>query len=126
MRLESFDLNLLIAFDVLVEERSVTRAARRLNLTQPAVRKYGDRRRIEVTAPSFIQAPWLLPGTHRLALMHERLARLVAPRLALSITEAPFDLPIMREMMQYHSARSNDAALAWLRDQLLEVASKQR
>lgn len=89
-----------------------------------ALRKFGERRRIEVTAPSFIQAPWLLPGTHRLALMHERLARLVAPRLSLSIAEAPIELPIMREMMQYHSARSNDAALAWLRQQLLTIASR--
>jgi hypothetical protein len=56
--------------------------------------------------------------------MHERLAKLVAPRLSLSIAEAPIDLPIMREMMQYHSARSNDAALAWLRQHLLAVASR--
>lgn len=91
---------------------------------ESALRKWGERRRIEVTAPSFIQAPWLLPGTHRLALMHERLARLVAPRLSLCIAEAPVELPVMREMMQYHTARSNDAALAWLRQQLLVVASQ--
>jgi DNA-binding transcriptional LysR family regulator len=89
-----------------------------------ALRRYGEQRRIEVTAPSFIQAPWLLPGTQRLALMHERLARLVAPRLSLAIAEAPVDLPIMREMMQYHTARANDAALAWLRQQLVAVASE--
>ena len=91
---------------------------------ESALRKYGERRRIEVTAPSFIQAPWLLPGTQRLALMHERLARLVAPPLSLAIAEAPVELPIMREMMQYHTARSNDAALAWLRRRLLAVAAQ--
>ncbi len=91
---------------------------------ESALRKYGERRRIEVTAPSFIQAPWLLPGTRRLALMHERLARLVAPPLSLRIAEAPVELPIMREMMQYHTARTNDAALAWLRQQLLVVATQ--
>lgn len=91
---------------------------------ESALRKYSDRRRIEITAPSFIQAPWLLPGTHRLALMHERLARLVAPRLSLSIAESPVDLPIMREMMQYHTARTNDAALGWLRQKLQGLASK--
>jgi DNA-binding transcriptional LysR family regulator len=36
MNLRSFDLNLLLAFEALVEERSVTRAARRLGLSQPA------------------------------------------------------------------------------------------
>lgn len=91
---------------------------------ESALRKYGERRRIEVTAPSFIQAPWLLPGTHRLALMHERLATLVAPRLSLSIAESPVELPVMREMMQFHTARSNDTALGWLRQQILAVAAQ--
>jgi LysR family transcriptional regulator, mexEF-oprN operon transcriptional activator len=35
--LRSFDLNLLIAFDALMEERSVTRAAARLRVRQPAM-----------------------------------------------------------------------------------------
>ena len=37
MRLDNFDLNLLVAFDALLEERSVTRAAQRLNVTQSAM-----------------------------------------------------------------------------------------
>lgn len=36
MRLDKFDLNLLVAFDALLSERSVTRAAQRLSLTQSA------------------------------------------------------------------------------------------
>lgn len=36
MRLKGLDLNLLVAFDILLEERSVTRAAGRLHLSQPA------------------------------------------------------------------------------------------
>lgn len=82
----------------------------------------GLRRRIEVTAPSFIQAPWLLPRTHRLALMHERLARIVAPGLALTLAEPPIELPIMREMMQFHAARESDAAVRWLRAKLIGLA----
>ena len=35
--LRSFDLNLLVAFDALITERSVTKAARRLKLGQPAM-----------------------------------------------------------------------------------------
>jgi LysR family transcriptional activator of mexEF-oprN operon len=35
--LRSFDLNLLLAFDALVQERSVTRAAARLKIQQPAM-----------------------------------------------------------------------------------------
>jgi LysR family transcriptional regulator, nod-box dependent transcriptional activator len=90
---------------------------------ESALRPYGARRRVEVTAPSFIQAPWLLPGTRRLALMHERLARIVAPSLSLAIAEPPIELPVMREMMQFHAARANDPGLGWLRSQLRRLAA---
>jgi LysR family nod box-dependent transcriptional activator len=75
-------------------------------------------RRIEVIAQSFIQVPWLLRGTRRLAVMHERLAKVSAPVFGLSFCDAPFDLPIMHEMMQHHVTRSSDAGLGWLRERL--------
>ena len=37
INLRTFDLNLLKVFDVVMSERSLTRAATQLNLTQPAV-----------------------------------------------------------------------------------------
>ncbi|MGD4540209.1 LysR family transcriptional regulator, partial [Xanthomonas citri pv. citri] len=37
MRFERLDLNLLVALDVLIAERSVSAAAKRLHLSQPAV-----------------------------------------------------------------------------------------
>ena len=37
MRFKSLDLNLLVALDVLLDEKNVTRAAERLNITQPAM-----------------------------------------------------------------------------------------
>lgn len=82
----------------------------------------GLARRVEVHAPSFIQAPWLLPGTMRLTLMHERLALLIGPSLSLRVAEPPFAIPRMREMMQYHSTREKDEALGWLRNQLRTIA----
>ncbi|WP_321396805.1 LysR family transcriptional regulator [Emcibacter sp.] len=87
-----------------------------------ALRSQGFQRVVEVTAPSFIQVPWLLSGTRRLALMHERLARLMAPGLSLTISEVPLDLPVMREMMQWHATRSTDAGLLWLRKKILQMA----
>jgi LysR family nod box-dependent transcriptional activator len=84
--------------------------------------RLGVTRRIEVHAPSFIQAPWLLPGTRRIALMHERLARLVAPLLGLRIAAPPFAIPPMREMMQFHATRAQDAGLLWLRERLRALA----
>ncbi|MEG3164022.1 LysR family transcriptional regulator [Sphingomonas sp. PB2P19] len=80
-------------------------------------------RRVEVNAPSFIQVPWLLPGTMRIALMHERLARLMAPGLSLALADPPFRIPQMREMMQYHSTRERDEGLSWLRATLRDMAA---
>ena len=85
--------------------------------------RLGIIRRVEVYAPSFVQAPWLLPGTTRIALMHDRLARLMAPQLGLRVAEAPFELPVMQEMMQYHQARRPDEGLAWLRSRLRQAVS---
>ena len=84
--------------------------------------RLGLDRRVEVYAPSFIQAPWFLPGTGRLALMHERLARLMTPLLHLRAAPPPFAIPLMREMMQFHSTRRTDAGLDWLRSKLRALA----
>ncbi|MPS68487.1 MAG: LysR family transcriptional regulator [Novosphingobium sp.] len=81
-----------------------------------------DRRRIEVTAPSFSLVPWLLPGTNLLALMHERLAQVFAPLLPLEIRPAPMAMPAMREMIQYHAARTTDAGMIWFKDKLMTAA----
>jgi DNA-binding transcriptional LysR family regulator len=87
------------------------------------LRKRVPERHIEVSAQSFIQVPWLLRGTQRLAVMHERLAKTTAPVLDLAIAEPPLELPVMREMMQHHSTRSQDAGLTWLRDRIKELAA---
>lgn len=84
--------------------------------------RLGVDRRIEVYAPSFMQVPWLLPGTRRIALMHERLARLVSPMLGLAICQPPFALPPMREMMQFHTTRRDDEGLRWFMDELARQA----
>lgn len=78
----------------------------------------------EIVAPSFIQLPYFLPGTNLVALMHERLALHMAEVLPLRIATPPFAVPPMREMAQFHSARSGDAGLNWLLAQLRRVAEE--
>jgi LysR family nod box-dependent transcriptional activator len=134
-RLENGEIDLLITPEEFLEsdhprERPMTREAF-LSSGHVAVRIFGrdsfienilskavPERRIEVIAQSFIQVPWLLRGTRRLAVMHERLAKVSAPVFGLSFCDAPFDLPIMHEMMQHHVTRSSDAGLGWLRERL--------
>ncbi len=53
--LSSIDLNLLVAFDSLMAERNVTRAAERNGLTQPAVSKALNRLRYLFDDPLFVR-----------------------------------------------------------------------
>ena len=80
--------------------------------------RLGKSRRIEVVAPSFTMVPSLLLNTRRLAIMHERLARVMAGRFAIAYCPLPFTIPLMREMVQHHFSRTADPGLTWFREQL--------
>ncbi len=57
MRLPSVDLNLFIVFDVVYEQGNLTRAARILNVTQPAVSNALKRLRAAFNDPLFVRTP---------------------------------------------------------------------
>lgn len=63
--LRTLDLNLLKTLDALLDERSVTRAASRLSLTQPAVSGMLNRLRDYFDDPLFIRAPHGIVPTTR-------------------------------------------------------------
>lgn len=90
----------------------------RLTFAEAQLRALGITRREEVIVPSFSMVPELLVGTLRLGLMHERLARLAAQRTDIAMQPLPFAFPPMREMVQYHRARGDDAGLNWLMAQI--------
>ncbi len=83
-----------------------------------------DESNVEILAPAFAVVPWLVIGTKRLAVMHARLANLVAKHLPLTVRPLPYEIPPMREMVQYHSARAHDAGIIWLRGVLHEMAGR--
>jgi LysR family nod box-dependent transcriptional activator len=84
------------------------------------IRQYGAAaRRIEVTAGSFATMPFLLPGTQRIALTHRRLAEAYTRILPIRIVEARFGIPPLVEAIQWHKYNTTDAALAWVRDQIV-------
>ena len=64
MRLDNFDLNLLVAFDALVAERNVTRAAQRLHLTQSAMSAALKRLREALGDPILVQHGKTMVPTH--------------------------------------------------------------
>jgi len=86
--------------------------------------RQGSARRVELTCGCFTVVPWLLCGTQRLAVMHERMARQMAAQFPLALAPLPFDFPVMREMTQYHKARETDEGLRWLRAQLRAEAAR--
>lgn len=90
----------------------------RASFAESHLSSHAHKRRIEVTAASFATVPDLVIGTNRLAVMHERLARLMVQRLPIALSQMPFQFPIMREMMQTNRARRDDAGLVWLTDQM--------
>ena len=55
MRFKSLDLNLLVALDALLDEQSVTRAAERVHVSQPAMSAALSRLREHLNEPLFIQ-----------------------------------------------------------------------
>jgi len=85
----------------------------------------GKDRRVEVTTASFTAVPWLLKNTLRIAVMHERLVEAMSAHFPIASAPLPFEMPPMRQMMQFHKTRANDVGLAWLRDQLREVTTKE-
>jgi DNA-binding transcriptional LysR family regulator len=87
--------------------------------------RMGCARRVEITCGAFTLVPWLVCGTTRLAVMHERLARLMAAQFPLTLARVPFEFPVMREMLQFHRARESDEGLRWLRRELITAARTQ-
>jgi DNA-binding transcriptional LysR family regulator len=81
-------------------------------------------RRIELTVSSFLAVPWVLQGTNRLAMMHARLAAIMAQNLPLRIVRSPFEIPPMRELLQFHRSRSLDPGILWLRERIQEVSAE--
>src|ERR1700688_1124521 len=63
--LSSVDLNLLVAFDSLMAERNVTRAAERNGLSQPAVSKALNRLRFLFDDPLFVRRDRAMEPTAR-------------------------------------------------------------
>ena len=97
------------------------------NLRTPAfgdkvLESLGKVRRVEVVAPSFTMIPWMLIGTHRLAIMHRRLATVMSRKFAIAYHPLPFYVPPLREMVQHHFTRSADAGLSWYRHHLHAAA----
>jgi len=80
------------------------------------------KRRVELTVPNFLSAPFLLMGTDRIATMHRRLARRLADRLPLKYQELPFEMPKIKMAAHWHRTSENDPCINWVISQLKEIS----
>lgn len=87
------------------------------------VRRQKQLRRVEVVAPTFLSLPGLVANTRRIATVHRRMARQVVQNMPLVMRELPFDIPPIREAIQWNIANNNDQALRWVVERLALCAS---
>src|SRR5690606_1858747 len=91
MRFNGLDLNLLLALQVLLEERSVTRAARRLNISQPAMSAALSRLRDYFQDDILVAQGKAMHPTPQAASLAVPVRRLLADLDALLTSTAVFD-----------------------------------
>jgi len=91
VNLRSVDLNLLVVFDAIMAERSVTRAAERLHLTQPAVSHALSRLRALFRDPLFARTPAGLEPTPLAARLAGRLRAVLGEIGALLVPGDEFE-----------------------------------
>jgi DNA-binding transcriptional LysR family regulator len=91
-------------------------------LIDDALARRGLRREIVVTLPDFASIPAVVAQTDLLAVLPERLARLMAPHFRLHIHRLPLEIQPLSVTLVWHQRNQDHPAHIWLRDQLREVA----
>src|SRR3982074_1637000 len=90
MNLGAFDLNLLIVFDAVMQERSVTRAGNRIGLSQPAMSHALNRLRHMLKDELFVRTPDGMIPTPRAELLAQPL-RNALNEMQLALEPAAFE-----------------------------------
>jgi len=115
------DLNLLIALDVLLEEGSVAGAARRMNLSAPAMSRTLARIRATVGDPVFVQAGRKLVPTPRALAMREQVSAALEQATQALQPGAEVDL---KTLAKRFSVRANDIFVGVHGGRLLELMAR--
>jgi len=107
-QMESADANLLLALDALFQAGSVTGAARRMNLSPPAMSHTLARLRLAVGDPLFVRAGNRLVPTPRALSMRERVSRAAAEIGSLLRPDLPLDIATLERTF---IIRASDATI---------------
>lgn len=90
------------------------------SFAQRAFDQAGIKIRVEATTYFFSSLPLLVRGSRRVALVQRSLADVLLNVGGIRVVEPPFAFPTLCQSLQWHSYRTRDPALAWIREQLLE------
>ncbi|EON1259752.1 LysR family transcriptional regulator [Escherichia coli] len=136
----TLDLNLLLCLQLLMQERSVTKAAKRMNVTPSAVSKSLAKLRAWFDDPLFVNSPLGLSPTPLMVSMEQNLAEWMqmsnlllatAPRycqyynqlhqLPLAALPLPFDESQQKKLevpftLLWHKRNSHNPKIVWLRE----------
>jgi DNA-binding transcriptional LysR family regulator len=116
------DLNLLFALDVLLEEGSVVGAARRMNLSAPAMSRTLARIRETVGDPILVKVGRKMVPTPRALALREQVHGSVESALQLLQPEREVDLPSLKRSFNLHA---NDVFISAFGEVLLERIRRQ-
>lgn len=88
------------------------------------LRMLGIEARVDLVVDGFVQMPFLVAGTRRVALIQERLGRLLAPVAGVRLLDCPFEVVPLTEAFWWNPMYRNDPAHVWLRDTLMAAAAE--
>lgn len=91
MNIKDIDLNLLLFFDVLMREKNVSRAAKILGISQPALSNALSRLRKQVDDPLFIRSSHGMRPTDRALQLHEPVQQALAQLHTALMPSQPFE-----------------------------------
>jgi DNA-binding transcriptional LysR family regulator len=118
--IRNVDLNLLVAFDALMEERNVTRAARRLFLSQPAMSHAIDRLQSAFKDELLVRTAKGYEPTHRASAIYAQLQQ-VLPKIESLFADGKFDPVTVTDIFRIEST---DWGATVLIPQLIRILEK--
>ncbi|WP_018240601.1 transcriptional regulator NodD2 [Ensifer sp. BR816] len=88
--------------------------------------EHGLKRRVDVVVQGFNMIAPMVSGTQRIGTMPLRLAQHFARTIPLRIVEIPLPLPPFTEAVQWPALHNSDPASLWMREMLVQEASRMR
>ena len=82
----------------------------------------GVEREVEVLTETFASIPFLVHGSRRIAVMHERLAQQLQSASHTRLLPLPYKIPNLVEAMSWHALDTTDPAHSWFRSIVSETA----